>query len=330
MLKTDQVMDSSGFVDIPILDAHVHFSDVCLMAGMLDLAERVGADQLSPVSTPHPQLVNLNPQALHSKVQHPDRVYVFASLDYTGLLVPADPGLTLSLAEQVDRLLSLGCDGIQMVEGKPSVRRMMGLAFDGEAYADFFARVAELDVPILWHVGDPEENWDEKLVSPGAKQWSWFYGDGTFPAKEDLYAEVRHVLDRPPDLKVIFAHFYFLSAQLPRASALLERYPNVNLDITPGTEMYPNFTADFDAARELFMNHQDRIVFGTDSGALEALQGDTCVNLEHSLGKFWMMRSFLETEETFSNSQYGDPRQTFLAHSQGNHAAKRWIVQILM
>ena len=99
---------------------------------------------------------------------------------------------------------------------------------------------------------------------------------------------------------MIFAHFYFLSAQLDRAAELLDRYPNVNLDITPGIEMYPNFTARYDATRELFIHYQDRILFGTDTGAFAALRAESHLEIQEcSTNKLWMMRNFLETEEEF-------------------------------
>lgn len=77
-------MDFSKFANMPIVDAHVHFSDVRLMPNMLELMDRTGVSQLNLLSTPHPRFVNLNPQAFHFKAQHPDRVYMFGALDYSG------------------------------------------------------------------------------------------------------------------------------------------------------------------------------------------------------------------------------------------------------
>jgi len=291
-------LDFSKLADRLIIDAHVHFGDVRLMSEVVELMDRAGVKQFNLVATPHPQLVNLNPQAFYFKAHHPDRVYMFGALDYSGVLGPADPALTIPLADQVDRLMALGCDGIKMVEGKTTVRKQMGLAFDSEVYADFFARAEERGVPILWHVGDPEEFWDWERIPQWAKDHGWFY-DETFPTLESLYSEVGNVLARHSKLTVIFAHFYFLSAQLPRAAELLDSYPNVNLDITPGVEMYHNFTANFDAARDFFLKYQDRILFGTDSGAGAAISGKPHIDMEVGLGRIWMVRNYLETDEVF-------------------------------
>jgi predicted TIM-barrel fold metal-dependent hydrolase len=291
-------MDLSKLADMPITDAHVHFGDVRLMPEVTELMDSTGVDQFNLLSTPRRDIINLNPQVLYFKAHHPERVYMFGALDYSRPADGADPALVIPLAEQVDRLMLLGCDGIKMVEGKPEVRKRIGLPFDGDVYADFFARAAEQAVPILWHVGDPEEFWDWDRLPQWAKDHGWFY-DETAPALESLYSEVANVLARNPTLTVIFAHFYFLSAQLPRAAELLDRYPNVNLDVTPGVEMYHNFTANYDAARDFFLRYQDRIIFGTDSGAQEGIAGERHINMEVGQGRIWMVRNALETGEVF-------------------------------
>jgi len=63
---------------------------------------------------------------------------------------------------------------------------------------------------------------------------------------------------------VIFAHFYFLSADLPRAAALLDTYSGVLFDLAPGIEMLYNLSRDPGSAREFFVRYADRIVYGTD------------------------------------------------------------------
>jgi predicted TIM-barrel fold metal-dependent hydrolase len=63
---------------------------------------------------------------------------------------------------------------------------------------------------------------------------------------------------------VIFAHFYFLSADLPRAGAFFDAHENVCFDLAPGIEFLYNMSKDADATREFFITYADRIVFGTD------------------------------------------------------------------
>jgi hypothetical protein len=94
-------------------------------------------------------------------------------------------------------------------------------------------------------------------------------------------------------MKVIFPHFYFLSADLDRAAALLAEHPNVHLDLAPGIELLYNLSKDPAAAREFFLEHADRIIFGTDSGMLAEQPHETC------LARIEVVRRFLETADEF-------------------------------
>jgi len=301
----------SGFHRLPLIDCHVHHRYTRLVPEVIALMERAGVEAINVVSTPDMECVNLNPQALEFKARYPRRVYVFGSLDYSELM--AQGRLVSNLADQVDLLQRLGCDGVKMVEGKPMARKLLPLPpFDEPEYEDFFTRLEDKGFPLLFHVADPEEFWDEALVPPAAKARGWFYGDPSYPTKEELYTEVGRVLERHPKLRVIFAHFYFLSADLSRAAMLLDTYPYVHLDICPGIEMYVNFSRQPEATRDFFLTYQDRIIYGTDTGS--STYREPKLNQGREIAKYWYMRMFLETEGPFqvpSPFQQGD-RRTFI------------------
>lgn len=281
-------MDISELAKLPIVDCHAHFGgpDLDAIDAMLERAAAGGIGQINiPVSS-FPRRVNGNPEALYAKARHPHQVYLFAALDYSAIAAEVDHRWTLSLAQQVDRLAAMGCDGIKMLNGKPNYRKASGLALDCVVYDDYFARLEQRGFPLLWHVNDPEEFWDPERAPAWAKQPGWLY-DATFPTHESLYQECERVLEKHPTLKIIFAHFYFLSDDLPRAAALLDRYPNVHFDLAPGIEMFHNFSKRPAAAREFFLKYQDRIIFGTDFGP------------DRILSRIWVVRNFLETDEEF-------------------------------
>jgi hypothetical protein len=197
---------------------------------------------------------------------------------------------TPGLVEQLDRLMKLGADGIKMIEGKPTTRKLFPVPVDDPYFADYFARLEETALPVLWHVNDPEEFWDPEKTPSWAKERGWGYGPDDVQ-KEAQYAEVARVLERRPKLVVIFAHFYFLSADLPRAAELLGRYGNVHLDLAPGIEMIYNMSKDPQASREFFVRHADRIVFGTDISS-----GNTDAEASARAG---IVRRWLETDDEY-------------------------------
>jgi len=51
---------------------------------------------------------------------------------------------------------------------------------------------------------------------------------------------------------------------IERASAFLDRWPEVSFDVTPGL-LFKSFAKDLDGWRAFFVKYQDRILFGTDN-----------------------------------------------------------------
>jgi len=281
-------VDLSNLARLPIVDCHTHFggTDLDAIDGMLESMAGGGVGEVNIVVTSFPGRASADPQALYAKARHPEKVYWFAGLDQSFLGKDLDHRWTHSLAKQVDLYAALGADGIKMINGKPNTRKASGIALDSVVYDDYFARLEETQFPVLWHVNDPEEFWNPEQAPEWAKGPGWLY-DGTFPSNQSLYDECERALDKYPKLKVLFAHFYFLSDFLDRSAAIFDRYPNVYFDLAPGIEMMHNFSKRPEEAREFFLKYQDRIVFGTDFSP------------RFLLSRIWVLRSFLETDQTF-------------------------------
>jgi len=245
-----------------IVDGHVHMRAAADEASMLAIREATGIQKMTLVAIQSPESGAGLPQALYMKARYPGQFYVFAGLNHAQQL-SGGRVKTPSLAEQAQGFVDLGCDGIKMIEGKPTSRQRMDIPVTDPYFAEYWTRVEELGLPIVWHVNDPEEFWDPDRIPGWAKERDWGYGPGDVQ-KEQLYAEVDEVLARHPGLKIIFAHFYFLSADLERAARFLSEHPTVRFDLAPGVEMLYNLSRDPEASRAFFCEYADRIVFGTD------------------------------------------------------------------
>jgi len=212
-----------------VVDAHVHMGALDRLDRLDAVRERLGLERMNLVCVPGREVVNVNHNAFVTKASRPGAYSIFPALDHTAWWSDGKVP-TPSLVEQVDRLRALGADGIKMLESIPQLHRVLPEPLDGPYYADYFARVAETDTTLLWHVGNPPEFWDADAIP----------------------------------LKVIFPHFYFHSAELERAAGLFERFGNVCFDLALGIELCFNLSADPDASRAFFTRFADRIVFGTD------------------------------------------------------------------
>jgi predicted TIM-barrel fold metal-dependent hydrolase len=279
-----------------IVDGHVHMGSAAQETSMLEIREATGIERMTLVSIQNPEAGAGLPQSLYMKARYPGAFYVFAGLNHAQRLSEGRVK-TPSLAQQVEDLVEMGCDGIKMIEGKPTSRQRMDVPVTDPYFADYWARVEELGVPIVWHVNDPEEFWDPERIPGWAKERNWGYGPDDVQ-KEQLYAEVDEVLRRHPRLNLIFAHFYFLSADLPRAARFFEEHPSVHFDLAPGVEMLYNLSRDPGASRDFFSRYADRIVFGTDLFS--------SLTVEQGRIRAGIVFRWLESEHTFRVPEEAD------------------------
>lgn len=288
------------------IDCHVHyklpgknFSDEkpSTCEQMKNTLSKCGVSIANLVLVPERSRLSSVPDALAAKAQNPGFYYVFSSLDVT-VLFKNQGRIGKPMREYAKKMLKAGCDGIKIIEGKPAMRKMMPVpSFDDPQWDPFWAWAEAEGVPILWHVNDPEEFWDLKKAPKWAVERGWCY-DETFINNEAQYTEVLNMLAKFPKIKIIFAHFFFMSAQLDRLASILDRYPNISVDLTPGIEMYRNFSENAEAARAFFLKYQDRIVYGTDVGAQNVLS-ENPFSEEESTARTMIVQNFLEKDKPY-------------------------------
>jgi Predicted metal-dependent hydrolase of the TIM-barrel fold len=288
-------MDFVHLRKLPVLDAHIHLPFPSLAEELTALLDQMGIDRVNLVSTPDMDTINHNAAVLYYKFLHPNTTFICGGLDHFSVQINPMQ-MPQALANQITQMHEAGFDGLKLLESKPIARKVIDIPLDGPVYAPMWTELEQLCMPVVWHVADPEEFWDAEKCPAWVKNSGWFYGDGTYPLKEALYSEVEAIVTRHPQLKVILAHFFFLSADLPRAAAFLDEHPNVCFDLTPGSEMFFNFSANLKAAREFFIRYQDRLIFGTDTGASAVGKPNQALNQAETLGRTYFVRSFLENE----------------------------------
>lgn len=165
---------------------------------------------------------------------------------------------------QLKKGFAMGFEGLKILETKPDVQKDFGIRLTSCEFEPMFSFLEEKGIPVLMHVGDPKDSWDIEKVDKWALEHGRFYGLPGFLSLDELYSDVEQILERHPKLRLILAHFYFMSKQLSKAEELFEKYPNVCFDLTPGKEMYKNFSANTKKTREFFIKYADRLYFGTD------------------------------------------------------------------
>ena len=254
------------------IDAHVHYALPLEPEKLMDLLERTGTRRAALVLVPHTRKLSCAPEALLAKSRFPERLWVLTSLDPSNYyLFPKTFGK--HMARYAARMRRIGCDGVKLIEGRPLMRRILPFPdFDTAPWEPFWAYAEETGLPILMHLNDPQEYWDASQVSDYHKA----RGDGYGPEDvhyEAQYAQLERVLTKHPKLKICFAHFFFMSGDLERLGSWFDRFPNMTVDLTPGSEMYRILSEDHAGASAFFEKYADRILYGTDTAARTIMAG---------------------------------------------------------
>ena len=154
-----------------------------------------------------------------------------------------------------------------------------GVAFDHPSLHPILETLAEVGMPALVHVADPD---------------TWFaaqYADrARYGTKEEHLAHLEATLERFPGLKVLGAHFGGTPEDLGRLGRLLDRYPNYHVDTSATKWVARELSRRPAEARALVLARADRILFGTDLVVFaEATAGDYA-------SRYWVHRWLWEGE----------------------------------
>jgi len=181
--------------------------------------------------------------------------YAFAGLDHGR-----------DFLEQAESFMKQGFDGIKMLEGKPSQYRFWGTGYEGPRMDEFFAYAEEHQIPLVIHNNDPRANWDPS--NPKAdhlREKGWYYGDGDVPSQEEFFRMLEGVFERHPNLRAALSHMGFYYDNLPRISALMDKCPNLYLDLTPAVEVFMELSLTPEETKAFLRKYGKRMFFGTDT-----------------------------------------------------------------
>jgi len=123
-------------------------------------------------------------------------------------------------------------------------------------------------MPVSIHVADPKAFWapyDEKN-----ERWTelkdhknWWFGDRTkFPPREDLLKALEKVVARHPETTFVCVHFANNAEDLAWVDAQLDKHPNMMADIAARVPEIGRH--DPKKVHDIFVKHQDRLLFATD------------------------------------------------------------------
>jgi len=283
-------------------DSHIHFRFLRFdeIERMLDLIHSEGVTDACLLALPYRGAAE-NLTALYWKMKYQKmKMRAFGGLHVT------DRYCQVPCEIQVEKLLELGCDGIKIMND-PSLRHFTGCGMNDKRYHKMFELLQKNRIPINMHVNNPRPFWEAGKY------------ESDVPGFDEIYAEVMEVLERFPVLRITFAHFFFLSDDPKEAVRIMETYPEVRFDLTPGGEMFLNFNKNPEYWHDFFTTYSHRILFGTDSNAIKVCNRELNQMVYKALtnshdwfvqsnvyGRDWKLRGLALDEDVVERICYGN------------------------
>ncbi len=261
----------------PVIDVHTHTNDAAGIGDRVDPKEMVARMDRLNIKT-IVILTGMWGDKLQTIIDdmvkpYPGRFVVFTQLDWSKI---NDPNFSQLMVRQIDDSVARGARGLKVLkELGLGVRDSTGklIPVDDPRLDAAWEECGRLGIPVFIHVADPEaffhpidasnERYEELIDHP---DWS-FYGP-QFPSMQELLAERDRMFAKHPHTMFVALHFGSWPENLYFVDKMLQKFPNVMIE-TGAREAelgrQPRRT------REIFLKYSDRIMFGTDEGAGEAM-----------------------------------------------------------
>ena len=270
----------------PVIDAHGHFADLYLplyaerpeewvpgdAAALVDVLRRQGIRNIVNLDGFWDGFMGLDLKSVIEATRDFTGFFInFVSVDTTRV---EQPDFSEMVKRHLDRACNLGFRGVKlfkhvslMVEERPYVYRPgRGFRIDDPRLDVIWQTAAALGWPVLAHIADPEAFFDpvdahnerylELLAHP---DWS-YSGSGTYSFAELMLAQ-ENLLGNNPETTFIIPHVGSNAENLGFVSNLLRRHANLYVDLAARID---ELGRQYHAARRFFIEHADRILFGTD------------------------------------------------------------------
>ncbi len=208
--------------------------------------------------------------------EYPGRFYCFTTATFAKSI---DKPLFQDASRFVDETIQMLREHVALGARGLKILKELGLHYrdgdgklitiDDERLAPIFEDAGRLGIPVLMHQSDPagffdpvtaeNEHYDSLLKYP-----SWSFAEPKFPRKDELIKHRDNLIRRHPNTTFILPHVANYAEKLDYVSQLIDENPNVYIDFSARMDELGRVP---EKAREFFIKHQDRILFGTDMPA---------------------------------------------------------------
>ncbi len=204
---------------------------------------------------------------LNARQNAPGRFVVFTNVSFDGF---DDPDWTERTVRQIEEDVKNGAQGLKIYKNLGlTLTDAAGerIPVDHPRIDPVWAKCGELAIPVLIHTGEPAPFWRPKDAENERLQELMerprrYRDPALYPPWDEIMGEQHAIFRKHPGTTFVNAHLGWMGNDLGRLGKLLDEMPNVYTEIgavLAELGRQPRF------AREFFLRHQDRVLFGKDS-----------------------------------------------------------------
>jgi predicted TIM-barrel fold metal-dependent hydrolase len=199
---------------------------------------------------------------------HPDRFVIFTEPSYDRIV---EPGYAKWQGDELSKAKSAGAKGLKVLKVlglflREKVSTGPLVKIDDPRFDPMWEACGSLGLPVAIHISDPlaffmpvdrfNERWEELHGHP-----DWSFTGKDYPSDAELKAARDRVIARHRGTTFIGLHVGHSSEDLAAASAALDKFPNLHVEIAA---RIGELGRQPRSSRRFFEKYQDRIMFGTD------------------------------------------------------------------
>lgn len=259
--------------ETPVIDMHTHLSTDHIDEAV-EIMDRVGIDALVDISKSN--YGDRFHELLDAISEYPDRFAAFGGIDFEGF---GTDEWAERECDRMERYVDAGAVGFK-------IHKALGLRYedqngdrirvDDERLSPLFEKAADLDTVVAFHIADPKaffepltaenERWAELSENP-----DWWWGDRSEHPYDwwQLVRQLERVIERHPETTFLGAHFGCAAEQVGYVADVMRQNPNYIVDVSARLPEIGRHRPDL--VRDVFLEFQDRILFGTDLGVRDPL-----------------------------------------------------------
>ena len=252
---------------IEIIDSHVHIvPSMPALAQALEVFDRSGITRFVAKSGGAVGEMRFEATVAMKRVLG-DRFEWFCNIDWDDI---DKPGFGTETAAKMAAAAQLGAKGVKIFKALGLAVRTADdelVPVDDPRLDPIFDKAGELGFIVAMHTADPvaffeavtpaNERYDELSIAAG-----WSFHGKDYPSHDELLAQRDRRIARHPQTIFLLIHLANHPENLAYVDKLLDTYPNVWVDTAARVPEFGRHPAA--EVRAFFIEHQDRILFGSD------------------------------------------------------------------